>query len=205
MPRSWALLAVVLAGCLFRDPTESRFFRPEAATLHGGDVEPRSESSVAIRLRPVRGTPFLRERIVWRQSEVEYGFYEERRWSELPASYVQRALETALRQTPGLRLTDDLRAPTLQVDLVAFEEVLTPMHVAAVSLQVSLRDRDRRLLDRIFTAESPIASDAPSETAIAMGRALDDVVVRVATAVHAALRPQRRTKSAAAHTGMSSR
>src|SRR5262245_23067813 len=202
---SWTLLAVVLTGCLFRDPTDPRFFRPEAATLDGGDVKPQAENPVAVRLRPVRASPFLRDRMVWRQSGVEYGFYEERRWSELPASYVQRALGTALRQTPGLRLTDDLGAPTLQVDLLAFEEVLTPAHVAAVSLQVLLRDRDRRLLDRIFTAQSPIASDAPSETAIAMGRALDEVVSRVATAVRAALRPQRPTKSAAAHTGMSSR
>jgi len=77
----------------------------------------------------------------------------------------------------------------LKVEVVAFDEVLAPAHVASVSLEVSLRDRARaRLLDRTFTAETPITGSEPSATATAMGRALDTVVGEVATAVGSAVR-----------------
>jgi ABC-type uncharacterized transport system auxiliary subunit len=137
----------------------------------------------AIRLQPVGSTPFLRERMVWRASTVEYGLYEQRRWSELPSSYVQRALENALHDA-GLRLTEDFKAPKLRVNVVAFDEVLAPEHVATVSLVVSLRDGTHdRLLDRTFSADAPISRDSPSATAVGMGHALDAVVAEVAAAV----------------------
>jgi len=184
----WIALPVLLGGCLFHDAAEPRFFRPASAMLDAGAGAAPSSAAVAIRLQPVSGTPFLRERIVWRSSEVEYGLYEQRRWSELPASYVQRALENALHQTAGLRLSDDLDVPSLRVDVLAFDEQLAPTHAASVALAVSLRDRERRrLLDRTFTAEAAIAGDAPTATAIAMGKALDQAVAAVADAVASAV------------------
>lgn len=182
------LLTVLLAGCVFRDAAEPRYFRPESRALAGG-TETAAASGSPVRLQSVSATPFLRERIVWRSSSVEFGLYEQRRWSEPPASYVERALESALRDTPGLRLTDEFDAPTLRVEVVAFDEVLTPAHVASVALVVALRGRDRaRILDRTFTAESPIIGDAPAAVATAAGQALDTVVAEVATAVAGALR-----------------
>lgn len=186
--------AVVLAGCLFRDAAAPRFYRPAASSLDGGDGTDPSPASVAtsaaaVRLEPVNGTPFLRERIAWRSSAVEYGLYEQQRWSETPPRYVQRALENALRATPGLHLTDAFEAPVLRVEVVAFDEVLAPQHVARVALVVSLRDRARtRLVDRTIAAEAAIGGDDGSATATAMGTALDRAVGQVAAAVAAALR-----------------
>lgn len=187
--RDLALLSLVLlAGCVFRDASEPRFYQPDARSLAGSDAAPPPASGKPVRLQSVSATPFLRERMVWRSSAVEYGLYEQRRWSEPPAGYVQRALETALRDTPGLRLTDALDAPTLRVELVAFDEVLAPAHVASVALVVSLRGRDRaRLLDRTFTAERPIPADTGAAVAAASGQALDAVVAEVAGAVATAL------------------
>lgn len=207
-PTALPLLAcVLLAGCVFRNAGEPRFYRPASAALDGasgGDASDGSDAAAggvasaaedasaasarrnaaAVRLEPVVGTPFLRERIAWRASDVEFGLYEQRRWSELPASYVERALASALRTTPGLRLTDAYDAPALRVTVVAFDDVLAPSHLARVSLTVSLRARDRsRLLDRTFSAEVPVAGDTGSATASAMGRALDQVVADVAAAV----------------------
>lgn len=181
-------IAVLLAGCVFRDAAEPRYFRPESRAL-AGSTEPPATDGAPVRLQSVSATPFLRERIVWRSSSVEFGLYEQRRWSEPPAGYVERALASALRDTPGLRLTDQFDAPTLRVEVVAFDEVLKPAHVASVALVVSLRDRDRaRILDRTFTAESAIAGDAPGAVATAAGQALDKVVAEVAAAVASALR-----------------
>ena len=131
---------LLAAGCVFRNAPEPRFFRPESAALDGAADAPSGRAGIPLRLRPVQGTPLLRERIVWRASSVEYGLYEQRRWSELPASYVERALESALRATPGIRLTDEPGAAVLRVEVVAFDEVLAPARVAAVSLAVKLVD-----------------------------------------------------------------
>jgi ABC-type uncharacterized transport system auxiliary subunit len=196
---AWSLLCLFVCllatGCLFRDAAAPRFYRPASSTLDGSSTDEAASASgasatvVAVRLEPVTGTPFLRERIAWQSSAVEYGLYEQRRWSETPPRYVQRALETALRAAPGLRLTDAFDAPSLRVDVVAFDEVLAPEHVARVSLVVSLRDRTRsRLVDRTFSAEAPIASDGGTATATAMGTALDGVVAEVGRAVADALR-----------------
>jgi ABC-type uncharacterized transport system auxiliary subunit len=188
----WLFVAPALfAGCLFRNTSAPpRFFAPGSAAAVGeaDDPEAAGSTGVPIQLRAVHGTGFLRERIVWRISPVEYGQYEERLWCELPATYVQRALAAELRRAPGLRLTSDVRAPALRVEVLAFDEVLAPRHAATVSLAASLRDGDGdQLVGRTFTAAAPIAGDDPAMMAEAMGRALDEATTAVVTAVAAAV------------------
>jgi len=184
MRAAWIALVLLLgAGCVFRNAAEPRFYRPESVALDEAVTEPPDRDGIPLRLRPVHGTPLLRERIVWRASAVEYGRYEQRQWSELPASYVERALKSAFRKTSGVRLIDAPGVATLRVEVVAFDEVLSPTHVAAVSLAVTLDDSELHpLLDSTFHAEEPIASPAPAATATAMGKALDAAVVEVASA-----------------------
>jgi len=135
---------------------------------------------------------FLRERIVWRLSEVEYGLYEQRRWIDLPSHYVERALRTRLHSTPGLRLTSDARAPALHVDVLAFDEVLAPTHEANVALAVTLDGASGgRLLDRRFDARVGIGDREPASMAKAMGEALDDAVAQVADAVRASVQAEK--------------
>jgi len=188
----WLLAALALLGsCVFRSGDPPRFYEPDSAALHGavGDRPAAAATAgVPVRLRRVRSAAFFRERIVWRASEVEYGFYEERRWNDLPAHYVERALVTKLRETPGLGLTDDPRAAALYVDVVAFHEVLGPVHVADVALAVSLRGGHRGHLERTFSARVGIADGDPASLARAMGRALDDVVAQVAEGLAASVR-----------------
>jgi len=187
---------VMLGGCLLRTADPPRFFRPGSATLEqavGDETGPPTARGIAIRLRDVRSEPFLRERIVWRVSEVEYGLYEQRRWIDLPAHYVDRALRARLRSTPGLRLTNDPRAVALHVDVLAFDEVLAPAHAANVVLTVALEDPARgRLLERTFAARVAIGDGEPASMATAMGQALDDAVAQVAEAVR--LDVQRRAR-----------
>ena len=186
---------LVLGGCLLRTPDPPRFFRPGSAALEAAaedQADPPAAGGIAIRLRGVRSEPFLRERIVWRVSEVEYGLYEQRRWIDLPAHYVERALGRRLRETPGLRLTNDPRAVALRVDVLAFDDVLAPTHEANVTLAVTLEDRARgRLLTRTLDARAGIENDAPSSMAKAMGQALDDAVAQVADAVRLSLQAHR--------------
>ncbi|TMB39180.1 MAG: hypothetical protein E6J55_23175 [Deltaproteobacteria bacterium] len=194
--RTWLLAGLVaLGGCLLRTPDSPRFFRPGSATLDAtaeDEVDPPAAGRIAIRLRGVRSEPFLRERIVWRISEVEYGLYEQRRWIDLPAHYVERALRTRLRATPGLRLANDLRAVALRVDVLAFDDVLAPVHAANVALAVALEDPVRgRLFVRTFDARAGIESADPASMAKAMGQALDDAVAQVADAVRLSVQAHR--------------
>jgi len=186
---------LVLGGCLLRTPDPPRFFRPGSAALEAAaedQADPPAAGGIAIRLRGVRSEPFLRERIVWRVSEVEYGLYEQRRWIDLPAHYVEQALGRRLRETPGLRLTNDPQAIALRVDVLAFDDVLAPTHEANVTLAVTLEDRARRrLLMRTLKARAGIENDDPSSMAKAMGQALDDAVAQVADAVRLSLQAHR--------------
>jgi len=186
---------LVLGGCLLRTPDPPRFFRPGSAALEAAaedQVDPPAAGGIAIRLRGVRSEPFLRERIVWRVSEVEYGLYEQRRWIDLPAHYVEQALGRRLRETPGLRLTNDPQAVALHVDVLAFDDVLAPTHEANVTLAVTLEDRAHgRLLTRTLDARAGIENDDPASMATAMGQALDDAVAQVADAVRLSLQAHR--------------
>ena len=178
------------AGCVFRTAEAPRFYRPASAALDGASAGPATSAPSAgapIHLRSVRSAPFLRERIVWRSSPVEYGLYEQRRWFELPTRYVRRALTSALEGAPGLRLDDDPKAPRLDVEILAFDEVLSPTHQASVALAVTLRDGSEERLEHLYEAAAPIASTDGAAMAEAMGKALDDVVGQVARAASTAL------------------
>jgi uncharacterized lipoprotein YmbA len=182
------VLLALAAGCLARNAAEPRFFRPDSVLLReaseGDAADPAVRETRAVRIRAVEGDSFLRERVVWRASAVEYGFYEQRRWHELPASYVETALRAALRRAGRVRIADDLHVPALHVAVTAFDEVLAPTHVAVVQATALLRDvHGKVLLERPFAAEMPIAGDDPTTMAHAMGGALDVVATRIADAV----------------------
>ena len=178
-----AAVMMMLAGCLFRSSDAPRFYRPASMALDAADDDdaPPAATGVPVRLQTVRSAPFLRERMVWRSSAVEYGLYEQRRWFELPTRYVRRALSTALQETPGVRLGDASAPARLDVEVLAFDEVMSKHH-AHVVLAVSVRNGTETRLDRTFAAETPINGHDGAAVAEAMGRALDDVVKQVATA-----------------------
>lgn len=199
---SWAagaVAALTLAGCLFRSAEAPRFYRPASAALDDAQGEPEAPAAVdgvVIRLHTVRSAPFLRERIVWRASPVEYGLYEQRRWFELPSRYVRRALVTTLLGTPGLRLGDDTSAPRLDVEILAFDEVLAPTHEASVALAITLRDGTQTRLDRTYAAQVAIEAGDGAAMAQAMGQALDEVVRKIAQAVATALATEKKPPAA---------
>jgi ABC-type uncharacterized transport system auxiliary subunit len=184
MMRPGALLAfLALAGCVFRPSDAPRYFRPDSQALSPDPPPGDGAPAGTIRFRAVRARPLLRERIVWR-TPTEYGMYEQRRWSELPEAFVERAIASALKREAHVDLTDDARAPTLSANVAAFDEVIAPTHVANVAVDASLTAADgRRLFERRFSAEEAIGHDDPRSLVRAMGVALDDVSAEVARAV----------------------
>src|SRR5215813_6639844 len=185
-----AACAVALSACaLVRHPDAPRFFDPEPAARELAPAEPATPPvKVPVRLGPVRSSSYRRDRIVWRASEVELGLYEDRRWTDLPSHYVERALERELYERRGISRAGAQPAVTLLADVVAFDDVVAPTREAYVAIFVTVIAPDQRqLLAREFTARSPIADGDPASLARAMGVALDDCVDQVVSAVEAVL------------------
>src|SRR5258706_12526192 len=132
------------AGCALMsksDPVVSRYFSPESAAKLAEPVAPPiAPNGLELRLGRVNAASYIRDKMVVRSSPYEVGYYEGRRWTEKPESYVRRALARALFDRRGVRQITYGAGTTLDVDLIAFEEVLKPEHVGRVELTYSLSD-----------------------------------------------------------------
>jgi ABC-type uncharacterized transport system auxiliary subunit len=182
-----AALALLSLACLSPRPAaDARYFvpgRPSAA-----DVAARPpETGPELRLRRVTSADYLRTRMVWRNG-VEVGFYDLLRWTEPPASYVETRLAEELFERQGLRRVARPSAPVLRVELLHFDEVISPSHEAVVSLAVLLSNGEQEaILDRTVVARRPIAGDSPEEVARALGEALSEATASVGGEVSSAL------------------
>jgi ABC-type uncharacterized transport system auxiliary subunit len=182
MSSPWVAAMVVLAGCLLpTPPAPPRYFAP---------VLPPSNADGApapVDLASVRAPLHLREQIAWRRSDVEYGFYEQRRWTELPSTYVERALSRELFGGGEPPMTTGSTLPVLRVEVRAFEEVLAPAHEARVAIALELVDGGCVRLRRVVAASRPLDGDNPLVVVHGIGETLDDVAHAAGDAVRAAL------------------
>jgi cholesterol transport system auxiliary component len=190
---SWLLCAVTAlatAGCALTsksEPLAPRYFSPERS----GEVKRPSARPLAsiaeLRLGRINGASHLDERLVYRDSDYELGYYAERRWTEAPEEYLARRLTRALFEERGLRHVIGGTAPTLEAELIAFEEVRSPKRVARV--QVAVRLLDHRLVrwEETLTIDQPVAQgrhgDLADATVAALGMALTALVDRIADRV----------------------
>ena len=189
-----ALSAVLVLGCALTSksqPIQPRFFSPERS---GAAPEPASAPAplaMELRIGHVTAASYLDERMVFRDSPVELGYYQERRWTEAPEEYVRRRIERALFEERGLRHVVGGSAPTLEVELTAFEEIRNPKRIARV--QVSARLQDARLVrwEETMTVDVPVAASSKESSAdelvLALGDALTLMVNRLAERVTAEL------------------
>ncbi len=184
--------AVSLAACLLGSPPDPpRYFQPvlpvrAAAPAHGAGG---SEAAAApLRLARMRSSAYLSERMVWRVSDVEFGFYDSRRWTEHPPHFVEQHLSRELFEVRGLRRARAGRVPILDVELLAFDEVLEPEHETRIVLRAILMDgQNLSLLERTYTEVEALEDGDPASVTHSMGRALDRIVQRVANDIQAAL------------------
>jgi ABC-type uncharacterized transport system auxiliary subunit len=184
------LAAVALAGCLpgVAPPAQPRYFAPLSPRTAQVAALPADPTGPLLRLRRVRGAAYLKERIAWRRTEVEVGFYELRRWTQWPAAYVQQWLERELFERRGLRHAAGGPYPVLEVDLRVFDEWLEPEHSARVELSARLQDAQGiALFERSYAQQRPVEGSGGEALARALGAALDAAVQEVGADVEAAL------------------
>jgi ABC-type uncharacterized transport system auxiliary subunit len=144
---------------------------------------------VNLRLKRVTAAKHLNEEMVFRRSDLELGVYEDQRWSEPPAEYVRRALAFALFERRGFTRVHATNAATLDVEVTAFEETLSPAGVV-LEVVVQLHKGDRALLQETFTLREPLTGhsegvEPPSKFAVAsaLGKTLGELVTQIAQRV----------------------
>jgi cholesterol transport system auxiliary component len=198
-----ALACNLLLGCALTDkgePLTLRYFTPERIANTGGAEQANAgralisagETPIALRLGRVDSASYLREYMAFRDSELELGFYDDRRWTERPDAYLRRALEHALFEQRGLQRSTANFTPELRVELLAFDEVRKPRPGVLVQVKALLIDGRTAQLEESFVVEAPLgdkpAGDAPAQVAEGLALALDRAVQRVADRVLTVLR-----------------
>jgi cholesterol transport system auxiliary component len=182
------------SGCALltkSEPVVPRYFSPEAADPAG----PRATATgLELRLGRVDADAYIKDRIIHRDSAFEIGYYDDRVWTEKPQAYVRRALARALFDERGVTQLLSGVGATLDVDVVAFEEVREPVHLARIKLVYEIYDDRVVLLSRSVLVERPIPpskGDAAANEAVqAMAAALVAAVDAVADVAALELRSE---------------
>jgi cholesterol transport system auxiliary component len=189
-------LALSAQGCALSskgEPLSPRYFSPDLGQSSTA-TRAAPELPLELRLGQMGAASYLEERIAYRLSETELGYYDDRRWTEPPEEFLRRALGRELFEGRRLRRVVSGVAPTLDVELVSFEELRYGASRARVTLRFALADERHARLERVITIEQPIADGdvkaAPVRVAVAMSRALSRAVAEVADAVIAELAPR---------------
>jgi cholesterol transport system auxiliary component len=177
-------------------PIDARYFTPELPAAPSSPAPasaPRTGPAIELRLGRVTAGAHIRERIIYRDSPYEVGFYDARLWTERPDAYLRRALSQALFEEQGLRSVVGGAAPILDVELIRFEEVRKPQHVAAGRISFALRDDRVVRRTQTISVELPIPqgekTDAPAATAQALGQVLRSAVSQISERVRTELTP----------------
>jgi ABC-type uncharacterized transport system auxiliary subunit len=187
-------------GCALLSKSDAfvaRYFTPEVAA---SPVEPSAPGELELKLGTVNSAAYIKDDIIFRDSTYEIRYYAETRWTENPEVYVRRALVQALFARHGLRQIVYGRGTTLDVDVLAFEEVLAPRHVARVVLAYSMVDDRIVRSARSILVERPIANVpkdmAPSAMVEALSAALADAADAVANRAVGELRTEQAARAA---------
>lgn len=162
-------------GCLFserNDGTPPRYFHPGWT-----EVDSSGESlPVSVQIGRTSAAGHLGSRFVYRPSEYEYGFYEERVWSDLPVRYLERALSDEFYRKRQVDVPTNAFVPRVRVELTAFEEAFRPRHEVLVGLTASVEGPGGALMERSFEGRVPLPNASPEAMAEAMGEGLRDVI-----------------------------
>ncbi len=180
------------------DPMTPRYFSPEPVAA--AEEQPVADSGLELRFGRVSAGATIRDRIAYRDSTYEVGYYDERLWTDKPEAFVKRALAHALFDRRGVRQVVSGISATLEVDVVAFEEIREPAHVGRVELTYAIYDDRVARLSRTIAVDRPIVSakgDAAANAVVqALAEALSSAVDTIADSTVAELRAE----SAAART-----
>jgi len=191
LPVVLAVLVAALEGCALTSkatPIDIRTFTPERVELHQAAL-PATPPVARLRMGTLTSSANLRYAIVHRDSAVEVSPYETLRWTENPEDYVRRSLSRALFEDSPLAEVVGGQAVTLDVEVIAFEEIRRDSrHLGRVQLGYQLHDDRTVLASGVVTIEREAASPAIESVVTAIGDAMNAATSKLAQDVVARLR-----------------
>jgi cholesterol transport system auxiliary component len=204
-----SIALIVLAGtsgCALTskaDVVQIRYFSPEQAKprLTGGDAAgapapaaPAANGALEVRLGRISSGSNLRERIAYRDAAYELGYYEDWRWTERPETFVRRELGRTLYEEHGFHRVFGGASPTIDVEVIAFDDLrLSTGRAARVQVKVLLSDDSGVLWEETLTVDRPVPGEKPKieDVVAAMAGALDGAAEQIATKAQTALLARR--------------
>ena len=186
MTRALALALVWLsvAACALTSrsaPRELRYFSPEAAPPAAAPRTAAPGGRPTLRLGRIWPAADLRYEIVHRDSPVEVAPYETLRWTEPPDAYVRRALVRALFETHAIDQVVGGPSPTLDVEVVSFEETVRgARHGGRVELRYELHDEARVLARGTVAIERAATGPQIEAVVAAIGAAMNAATAQLA-------------------------
>lgn len=169
------LVCAPMAGCALLgkgDVHVARYFTPE----YESSTQPRpAKNALRLRLGQVGAYSHLRERMVVRHSMQELVFSEDVRWTQSPEVYLRRALSRALFEERGVVQVMSGNAVTLEVELIAFEELAGQDEVRLQALIV-LHDERQGLMEETITVKVPVPEAAAEKRQRAVVEALSQAL-----------------------------
>ena len=182
-------LVMVVCGCSLATkgtPLDVRYFSVEKPAIT--TVQRARSATTWLRLGRVTSGGNLRSRILHRDTEHEILEYEGLRWTEYPEEYARRTLLRALFEDKPLDQAVGGNVPTLDVELVSFEEVRRGAKRAGrVELHYQLHDDHWMIASGVVAVERDAAASDIEPVVAAISAALDDASTQLAGTVAARL------------------
>lgn len=182
MNRAWLPLLVVLcagSGCALLGkgkPLQVRYFDLEGQAAY----QPKAPvPSARLRLGTVSAVRAIDRRFASRESTHELSYHDGLRFTDQPEKFLARNLGQNLFERAGVTRVVSGLAPTLDVELTAFEQLpdARKVHVAALAV---MHDDRVQLWQREFEGELAIGDGESAEAvADALSKALAQVAAKV--------------------------
>jgi ABC-type uncharacterized transport system auxiliary subunit len=193
------LVAACVGGCALlgkADPLTPRYFSVEPAEVsaaeHAESASAAENAAPALRMGRVTSASYLGERLVYRNSAYELGFYEDLRWTERPEAYFRRGLARALYEKAGFEHVVSGGGPMLDVDLVEFAELTGQKHTARARVAYALFEGRSVRSEGTITMEVPIVeasgTEKASATVDALSKALSGTIEQIVDRVRTNLK-----------------
>lgn len=197
---SLGLLLSALSGCALLGkgrPLEIRYFDLDADPTY---QPPAQAPSLRLRLGTISAARHIERRFVSRRSMHEVSYYNEWRWTDEPDQFLKRVLYRNLFERGGVTRVVSGLAPTLEVELLSFEQLPDGKHVRVAALALMHDDRVQ-LWQRTFQIETALGSGDEAEAlADALSKALAKVAAEITGQTLASLAPAARSETPAATT-----
>ncbi|MGZ3453790.1 MAG: ABC-type transport auxiliary lipoprotein family protein [Polyangiales bacterium] len=160
------------------DSVVFRYFSPAhiSGPTEASAPAPTVGPTLQLRLGRVSSASHIKDKIAFRNSDYEIGFYEQLRWTERPDAYLRRAMSRALFEDEHVQQLVSGPGLTLEIELEAFEELRAPRHAARVEVAWMLRNEQVVVRQKTLVVEKAIESPASDTDASAVATSMADAL-----------------------------